>query len=99
MSSANSQITAPLWSSLRRPDPASSPPTPAAPLVPAGAPRSAPALVAGTLALIHYLHGGDAAAFQHAVQDLSQGSVMMPELAGDIGNGRFDVAETVQASE
>ncbi len=52
-------------------------------------------LVAGTLALIHHLHGGDAAAFQGAVHDLSQGSVMLQDLAGDVGSGRLDVLGTV----
>ena len=55
---------------------------------------SAP-LVAGTLALIHDLHGGDIAAFQAAVHDLRQGSVTLQELAGDIGSGRLSVLNTV----
>ncbi len=59
---------------------------------------SAP-LVAGTLALIHHLHGGDAAAFQAAVHDLNQGSVMFPALAGDVGSGRLDVLGTVLAAD
>ncbi len=59
---------------------------------------SAP-LVAGTLALIHAQHGGDAAAFQAAVHDLNQGSVAIQELAGDIGSGRLDVLGTVLEAE
>ncbi len=59
---------------------------------------SAP-LVAGTLALTHHLHGGDAAAFQAAVHDLSQGSVTIQDLAGDVGSGRLDVLGTVLATD
>ena len=59
---------------------------------------SAP-LVAGTLALIQHLHdGGDVAAFQGLVQDLSQGSVTIPGLEGDIGSGRLSALATVQAA-
>ena len=55
---------------------------------------SAP-LVAGTLALIHQQHGGGTAAFQGAAQDLRQGSVLIQDLAGEVGSGRLDVLGTV----
>ncbi|MEM7351010.1 MAG: S8 family serine peptidase [Acidobacteriota bacterium] len=54
---------------------------------------SAP-FVAGAAALVHD-PGGDAAAFQSTVQALSQGSVQIPALAGDIGSGRLDALDTV----
>ncbi len=60
---------------------------------------SAP-FVAGAAALVHTLHpGGDGATFQGVMNDLSQGSVRLPDLSGDAGSGRLDVLGAVLAAD
>jgi len=56
---------------------------------------SAP-FVAGTAALIHNADGG-ATGLQSTLRGLRQGAATIPNLAGDIGNGRLDVLGAVLA--